>query len=185
MTTRTRTQIVDAGTMGRIALAVACLVGCGGRSPTGEPVDTPSPDTPTSDAALPDSATSSMMIGSAGGNVEADGATLAIPAGALAADVAITVTRTADVGPFGTTPSAVYVLAPEGQVFASPVTFTLHLAAPPGSLETIEWSKLGVANPVGPADYELRPTTVTGNDVSASNTHFSHVFAARIAVALQ
>jgi hypothetical protein len=46
-------------------------------------------------------------------------------------------------------------------------------------------AKLGVANPTGPADYELRPTTVTGNDVSASNTHFSHVFGARIAVALQ
>jgi len=171
--------------MERLAFVLACLVGCGGRSPTGEPVDTPRADTPTSDAVSSDTASSTMMIGSAGGNVEADGATLVIPAGALAADVAITVTKTADVGSFGTSPSAVYLLAPEGQVFASPVTFTLHLVAPPGSLETIVWSKLGVANPASPGDYESRPTTVTGNDVTASNTHFSHVFGARIAVALQ
>jgi hypothetical protein len=160
-----------------------CLAGCSRGSPTGAPVDAPSADTSTADTAT-DAPTSSMMIGSAGGTVEADGATLVVPAGALAADVAITVTKTADLGPFGQSPSVSYLLAPEGQTFASPVTFTLHLAAPPGGGESIEWSKLGVANPAAAGDYELRPTTVTGNDVTASNTHFSHVFGARILVAL-
>ena len=124
-----------------------------------------------------------MMVGSAGGTLDADGATVVIPAGALASDVAITITRTTDVGPFGGTPSTVYLLQPEGQTFTMPVTFTLHLSAPPGGGETVVWSKLGVANPTLITDYELRPTTVTGSDVSAPNTHFSHVYAARFLTA--
>jgi hypothetical protein len=128
---------------------------------------------------------SSMMIGSAGGTIETDGATLSVPAGGLASSVAITITKTTDLGPIGTTPSVMYLLEPEGQTFALPVTFTIHLAAVPGGGETVVWSKLGITNPMLNTDFELRPTTVTGSDVSAANTHFSHVYAARFATAFQ
>jgi hypothetical protein len=168
--------------MARLAL-VLCLVECkiesGGHR-------TDAPGVPV-DAATPSDVqtTSSMMIGSTGGTIETDGATLSVPAGGLASNVAITITKTTDLGPFGGTPSVIYLLEPEGQTFAVPVTFTIHLAAPPGGGENVVWSKLGVANPMVNADYELPSTTVTGSDVSAANTHFSHVFAARFAVALQ
>ena len=177
--------IVDDGMMARLALVV-CLVACKTES-SGARVDA-SPienDAAKADATPDAPAMTSMMIGSAGGSVNADGATLSIPAGALASDVAITITKTTVIGPFGTTPSDIYLLLPEGQSFATPVTFTLHLAAPPGGGETIVWSKLGVADPMVSSDYELRPTTVVGSDVTATNTHFSHVYAARFAVAFQ
>jgi len=173
--------------MAKLAGMVVCLVACNSESPA--MVDAPegATDGANADAASsdPPGTMASMMIGSTGGSLEADGATLVIPGGALASDVAITITKTTDPGPYGTSPSTIYVLEPEGQTFTMPVTFTLHLAAPPGGGETIFWSKLGIANPTLITDYETRPTTVAGSDVSAPNTHFSHVYAARIFYARQ
>jgi hypothetical protein len=175
-------EIADDGMMRRFALVV-CLVACKNGS-SGTSVDAPAIG---SDAAPSDAAhlMATKVIGSAGDTLDVDGATLTVPAGALTSDVAITITKTTDVGAFGGTPSVIYLLEPEGQTFAAPVTFTLHLAAPPGGGETVLWSKLGVSTPMASTDYELRPTTVTGSDVTAANTHFSHVYAARIAVAFQ
>jgi hypothetical protein len=124
--------------------------------------------------------TSTEMVGSGGGSLDVDGATLDIPAGALAGDVLITITKTTEVAPTGSaTASAVYALSPAGQVFTTPVTFTLHVGAPPPLDYHIAWSKAGVANPSGLGDYELRPSTISGNDISATNTHFSKVFGDR------
>jgi hypothetical protein len=175
-------EIVEDGVMRKLALVV-CLVACKTES-KGTSIDAP----PVPSDAAPSDAPNlmnNMMIGSAGGTINVDGATLTVPAGALASDVAITITKTTDLGPFGTNPSVIYLLGPEGQTFATPVTFTIHLAAPPSNGETVAWSNLGVSSPMLLSDYELRPTTVAGSDVSATNTHFSHVYAAVIVFAVR
>jgi hypothetical protein len=70
--------------------------------------------------------TSSSVVGASGGTVAtADGAlTVVIPAGALAANVTVTVTPTSSpgAGALGT----VYELGPSGTQFSSPVTLSLH-----------------------------------------------------------
>jgi hypothetical protein len=128
--------------------------------------------------------TQTMTIGASGGSISVDGATLSVPAGAVSTAVAITITKTAEAAPFGSSPSAIYLLLPAGQTFAVPVTITLHLSSPPASGYVVEWSKIGVANPMTALDYETRVVTVAGADVSATNTHFSKVFGAVVAVGL-
>lgn len=167
-----------------VVAAVLFAVACNKTDSPGTVDGAPSAD--TTGAVTPDApASSMMMMGTAGGTLETEGATLVVPAGALTAEVAISITKTAATGAFGNDPSSVYLLEPEGQTFTTPVTFTIHLAAAPGGGESVMWSKLGVADPTLITDYELRPTTVTGVDVSASNTHFSHVYAARFLAARQ
>jgi hypothetical protein len=74
----------------------------------------------------PGGATTSTVIGTTGGSVASSDGVLSvnIPAGALPANVTVTVT------PESSPPSgaigAVYDIGPEGTVFASPVTMTFH-----------------------------------------------------------
>jgi hypothetical protein len=122
-----------------------------------------------------------MSIGTTGGLIDIEGATLVVPAGAVASDVQITITKTNDVAPPGVYgPSAVYQLGPEGQTFVQPVTFTLHLQSPPPAGYFILWSKAGVSNPTTEADYDIKTVTVSGSDVSATSTHFSKVFGGQL-----
>src|SRR5690242_9589467 len=65
------------------------------------------------DGATADASVTSMVVGAAGGTLETpDGVVLAIPAGALAADTQISITRTGDPG--AGTFSAVYEIGPDG-----------------------------------------------------------------------
>jgi hypothetical protein len=73
--------------------------------------------------------TASAVVGASGGTVAtADGAlTVAIPAGALAADVTVTVTPTSSPG--GGAVGTVYEIGPTGTQFSAPVTLSLHYDA--------------------------------------------------------
>jgi len=182
--------------MGKLSLAVLvafATLGCNGDKQPGT-TDAPATDP---DALDPDAVvgtdsspvdasidgvaaatTQTMTIGTAGGTLDVEGATVVIPAGALASGVSITLTKTTETAPFGSMASAVYLLSPAGQTFLAPVAFTLHLSAPPPNGYGIVWSKLGIATPTTINDFEFRPITLSGSDVSTTNTHFSKVFGA-------
>ena len=104
-------------------------------------------------------------IGTAGGTVAApDGATLTVPFGALASDTELSIRSIHDPPPSGVgATSPVYVLEPEGLLFARPVKVTLPL---PAGVTTgsVYWSKLGGSgfDPIGGTiDTAARTITVT------------------------
>ena len=177
--------------LARLSLIPLVLAACGDDDGTMALVDSPAADgsaavdtaatTDTSGGGDAAGASMTVAVGGSGGIVEVSGATLVIPAGALASEVTVTVTRTDEVGPFGQEASPVYLLLPAGQTFATPVTFTLHLTTPAPSDYYILWTKAGVTNPTSATDYDVPATTRSGNDASASGTHFSEVFGARLA----
>jgi glucose/arabinose dehydrogenase len=110
--------------------------------------------------------------GPTGGTVALEGATLTVPAGALASDQAITITstmRTPQAGAKNLSP--IYEFGPAGLVFAKPVILSLaytgEAAAP-----VIEWSD---SNETG---FTALPTTVNQGVATAAVTHFSLGFVA-------
>jgi hypothetical protein len=87
--------------------------------------------------------TASAVVGTSGGTVmTADGAlTVAIPAGALAADITVTVTPVSSPG--GGALGTVYEIGPTGTQFSSPVTLLLHYDS--GNLNGVSEGSLRVA----------------------------------------
>ncbi len=113
-------------------------------------------------------------VGVGGGEIELEGTTLDIPAGALAKDVDITLTSTTEAAPEGyANLSPVFRFEPAGLTFLVPVSarFTLEHTSTRGT--TVFWSnssETAVQNVGGTLDDESRTTT-------ASITHFSLGFA--------
>jgi hypothetical protein len=119
-----------------------------------------------------------QMIGPSGGTVTAPGLELVIPPGAVTSDQMITITTTNGPAPVGYAgQSAIYHLEPEGLVFTQPVSVTLDLASV-AARTRVFWSKLG--NP----GFDDRGGAITGSAITASNTHFSDVFAGLLPVEL-
>jgi hypothetical protein len=77
------------------------------------------------------SGTASVRVGTSGGSVASDdgAVTVVIPAGALASDTTITVTKTTS--PASGNLGAVYEIGPTGTHFAKPVSMTFHYASVP------------------------------------------------------
>jgi hypothetical protein len=105
-------------------------------------------------------------VGAGGGAVALTGGPhLAIPAGALAADTAITVTAATGQLPGALTP--VFQFEPDGTTFAAPATVTF--AVPAGTTTALlVWSALG-----GPDDFEKIPVQISGGTARAQVGHFS------------
>lgn len=114
--------------------------------------------------------TQSQTIGAAGGKVALPDLTLDIPAGALSADTEITLTHVPENAEGASFLSTLYVLSPAGLTFNQPITASVTLSSPPPPTATLNWSD--AADPT-----LLRPvaTTISGNTVSGSNTHFSSI----------
>ena len=90
-------------------------------APTSTPVVEPDGGLSAIAAALAQGALIATNIGASGGVVGADGVTVSIPAGALTADVSITIQLSAAPGPDGTV-SQVFEIGPTGTQFAEPIT---------------------------------------------------------------
>ena len=109
---------------------------------------------------------SRRVIGAAGGTVRAPGGlTLSIPTFALEENQTVTVTQTSAVGPAGQL-SPVYRFAPEGTVFARPVTVTLPFTGD-ASHARLFWTKLNSR------EFENVGGEAVGNTIVAQVTHFS------------
>jgi hypothetical protein len=93
-------------------------------------------------------------------------ASLAVPAGALAADVELTVTVAAAAGG---TASPVYDFGPEGTTFQTPATLSLQFDAP-----VPEGKKAVLGLEVDGAWQEVPGSSASGNVVTGSVSHFSH-----------
>jgi len=134
------------------------LAACGGSSATTttEPIVT-TPGTAT--------------IGATGGTVSLGSVTVQIPAGALARDNQIAITRTKDTPPEGAR-SSVFRFDPEGTTFAIPATVRFPVVdGTQAASVVIYWTKLGSQD-----QWETLPVTVEGNFASAQVTHFSKGF---------
>lgn len=105
-----------------VLCAAALVLGCGGDGGEGH--------APPTEA----------VLGPAGGTVAHEGALLAVPAGALAADVAVQI-ATVDLAaplPEGLEPAgAVFRFTPHGQAFATPATVALPFDAGRGGLQVL------------------------------------------------
>lgn len=143
-------------------LSLCVLAGCGGDDGPADPTDPGTPDN---------------VVGPAGGTVRlADGAvTLAVPAGALSADVEITASPIAEPErPEQVAPGSAFRLAPDGLTFAQPARLTIRYdpgALPEGSAE----EGLGLGTFVDGAwqAAEGGSVDVGGNTVSAEIGGFS------------
>ena len=125
-----------------------------------------------------------QAVGTTGGAVKAsDGSGVTVPAGALPANVTITVTPTASAPPppAATPVGTAVTFGPEGQQFAQPVTVTLSFD--PSSLPSgVSAANIVVVTaPAGSSSYTpLATTQVDSTHVSAQTTHFS-TFVATVA----
>lgn len=112
-----------------------------------------------------------QMVGASGGTVNAGSLAIQIPAGALAADTAITVTRVSSTAPGG---RLAFRLGPDGTTFSSPVTLTFsyagaEVAGGADEVMGIAWQDTsGVW--VMPGEQTRDPANKT---VSVKTTHFS------------
>ena len=151
----------------RSTSALACLfvlaASCGEDSPEG-----------AADAGVPDPSTlplsTAAMVGSDGAELRVRGATIEVPAGALADDVEIQVTAQLSREPAGfdlRTP--VMRFEPDGLEFAQPVEVRFDMDEVPEGA-TVYWT-----SPDG-ATFEPRSTRVEGNEVVAQIDHFSEGF---------
>jgi hypothetical protein len=127
----------------------------------------------TSKSGAPDNgngSTATSAIGPSGGTVQAGGAMLEVPAGALATDANITITETSDAPPAGVTAlSPIYRFAPDGLVFAKPVSVTISFtggAAAPAMFWTMQ----------GGSTFDNIGGNAVADAVTANVTHFSSGF---------
>lgn len=122
------------------------------------------------DTAPPDPQTT-QTIGPEGGTLALEGASLIIPAGALAADTALTLTRTATSAPQGFTAySPVYRFEPSGLTFARAATLELAFEGDPVKARVF-WSRRDAAG------FERLDSTTADGILRASVHHFSEGFA--------
>lgn len=108
-----------------------------------------------------------QVTAAAGGTVKTDGDTakVTIPAGALPADVEVTI----DVQPADAeTETSVYDFGPDGTVFNSPVTITIAYDGKPGADE-----KAVLAWKDGDNWVEIAGSKVVGGNVVGDTTHFT------------
>jgi ZU5 domain len=126
-----------------------------------------------SKSTTPSPSTTSQSIGTAGGTLTlADGASLMIPAGALAATQTITMTSTATVPVGYVGESAFYTFGPAGLQFSMPVEVTLPFRA--GSTSpALYWSSSSGTG------FDELGGTVAGNTASTNVMHFSSGFVAQ------
>jgi hypothetical protein len=125
---------------------------------------------PTTDAEGSDAAPMvAQIVGASGGTVSAGGIALNIPAGALTADLGITIQPNGASVPAGYTPlSALFTFGPDGTVFQKPVTVNFTLTTP-GTNPTVFWSNAS-------GGYDALATTATATTATASVMHFSRGF---------
>ncbi|MBI4508041.1 MAG: Ig-like domain-containing protein [Deltaproteobacteria bacterium] len=162
---------------GFVAVALAAIpIGCGSEpgnhpgSPDAAPRVDANPETGGDGGKGDPAGRLTKTVGSRGALIKLGDVTLAIPAGAVASDVQITVTATDDAPPPGATLySPIYLFEPEGLQFAQPVQVRFEHDGNPSDA-WVYWSK-----PDGPGFDEL-PVAVSGNIVFASITHFSRGF---------
>ncbi len=167
----------------RARFLVVWAVACGG---SGDAPPTDGTETDATDATEtggtetdtpPTTEVSVLVEAAAGGTVEAFGATLVIPPGALSADTEITVTATSAAGlpDSATVVGDVLDYGPDGTAFDPPATLTLSADATLAADEALVISRLD-----GQAWTDL-PSTAGGGAVSAEVAHFTS-FAARVVV---
>ena len=135
----------------------------------------PPPNTGASGTEPTDGATTGSITAAEGGVIEADGITLEVPAGAIAEDTEITITKLAEEAPAphsGVTP--VYTFEPAGLKFKKParVIFTNVPAETP--FPAVGWEKK-----VGDGVYEGLETKVSDGMVIASIASLAPVFVAK------
>lgn len=123
----------------------------------------------------------SKLIGDQGGQIEARGLELAVPAGALDSEVEISVEKTGQATPEGIeSASAVYRFRPDGLEFNKPVEVTVSVQnEPDDGLVALYWSKSGSESGDDASEYRPLPTTVESGQASATIEHFSRGFAGR------
>jgi hypothetical protein len=108
-------------------------------------------------------------IGPSGGEVAlSGGAALTVPAGALNADVPVSITQSPAARPQGAL-GPVFEFGPSGTTFAAPVTVTFPV--PQGTTEASAYWTLP-----GSTEYDALPTTIAGGVATAEITHFSAGF---------
>ncbi len=113
----------------------------------------------------------SKSIGPAGGRLSMAGIELVIPAGALATSVTISIIAL-DTAPPGeyVAATSLYDLEPAALTFSQPVEVHLTLGAGV-AMPSVFWTKLSGTG------FEDVGGTVEGTTITATNTHFSEVFA--------
>ncbi|MCA9514887.1 MAG: hypothetical protein KC635_08095, partial [Myxococcales bacterium] len=111
------------------------------------------------------------VIGPAGGVATFAGATLTVPAGALADDTTICVTLGGDPPAGYTAYSPVYAFAPDGLVFAAPATLDVALTTTPPDAVALFLSRA-----TGPA-YQWVGASIADGHVTGPVSHFSTAFA--------
>ena len=120
-----------------------------------------------------DGGSTTSTVGPEGGSVAIAGAELVIPAGALDAEVAITIEATAEEIPGGFVGSSpVFRFEPDGLVFAEPVAATIEFAGDGGGLDLIWSTEAGDG-------YEAMGATTDGQMMVGAITHFSQGFVGR------
>jgi hypothetical protein len=147
----TRQRIVLLSSM--VAWATVAAFGCGGGKTTAKTETASASVSPTAGGAvaLPDSS-----------------AKLDVPAGAVSSTTMITMTTTDATAPAGiTADSPILKFAPDGLVFATPVTVTFMFKN--ATNPVVYWS-----NSAG--GYDIINGTVTGDSIAAPITHFSQGF---------
>jgi ZU5 domain-containing protein len=112
-------------------------------------------------------------VGPEGGTVETAGVTLTIPAGALDADVEITITTTHQNPPAGfVSASPIFAFSPEGQQFALPVEVRIDFTGAADGIDVI-WSL-----PAGDG-FAAIGGSIDGQTAVGDITHFSLGFAGK------
>jgi hypothetical protein len=165
-----RRWLVGAAGSAGVALVVACSFSSTGQGNT--PTTTYFPD--GADLVGSDGG-AEKTIGAAGGSfTTADGVTIEVPVGALSADTAITVAASTAPAPSGVTVvGSAFLLGPEAQTFAKPVTITLPfrptaipLASSTGDVKAMTAGADGQYHPVN-------ARTIDVSHVRFATRHFS------------
>jgi hypothetical protein len=118
----------------------------------------------------------SKRVGAGGGTLELPDATLTVPAGALSAEVEISIGRTRAAAPQGyAARSALFSLQPDGTAFSTPATLTLKFTGSADGLTVFLSDGASAWTDIGGA--------VSGDAITAQVSHFSIAFAGTQAVA--
>ncbi len=126
-------------------------------------------------ATLPETVT--QKVGSSGGTIQAKGAALKIPAGALSQDTEITVAKSADPAPQGYAASSVlYQLSPSGLTFSSPADLTLDFNGNGAGLAVFLTKVTG-------SGFDQIAGVINGSTITAPISHFSSAFAGQATTA--
>jgi hypothetical protein len=148
-------------------VVLACTTETVQAPPAAPPAETPPTNQPP--------ATVTGTVGAEGGVVEADGVTLTVPAGALAEETSIVITKTADSVPARHTGvSALYKFEPDGLKFKKPATLTFHKVPADTAEPTVGLAKKDGADGV----FEGQVTKAAGEDASASISKLATAFLA-------